>query len=81
MGFAAVQLSETEDVAITIERDEWTADAIVTVRLNLATREGRVESAKWETGTPGLQWDVIGLMTDRECARAVEAAWRKREES
>lgn len=74
MGLAAMRLSETEDVDMTIERDDWTDEATVTVRLYPGSGEAYVESVEWH--------DVErGPLTDRESVRAVDAAWRKRNES
>jgi hypothetical protein len=74
MGFAAVQWSETEDVDMTIERDAWTDEATVTVRLYPQNGYADVETIRWHG--PGS-----GRLTDSEAERARNAAWRKRDES
>ncbi len=74
MGLAAVQWSETEDIDMTIERDEWTADAVVTVRL-YSSGSAFVESVVWPEGIY-----MADLSADGQ-ERAIDAARRKAAES
>lgn len=74
MGLAAMRLSETEDVDLTIERENWTDDATVTVRLYPGSGDAEVEAVEWQDAERGE-------LTDAERGRAIAAAWRKREES
>lgn len=73
MGFAAVRHSETEDVDITCERDDWTDEATVTVRLYRDANDD-VEAVSWHG-------EGNGPLTDAEEQRAIEAARRKAAES
>lgn len=73
MGYAAVQHSETEDVDITCERDDWTDDCTVTVRLYRDDND-KIESVRW-------RGEGSGPLTEDEAQRAREAARRKLEES
>jgi hypothetical protein len=73
MGYAAVQYSETEDVDITCERDDWTGDCTVTVRLYRSAND-EIESVRWHG-------EDRGPLTEGEAQRAREAARRKMEES
>jgi hypothetical protein len=73
MGFAAVQYSETEDVDITCERDDWTDECTVTVRLYRDAND-EVEAVSWHG-------DGSGALTPAEEERAIGAARRKAEES
>lgn len=73
MGFAAVQLSETEEIEMTIERDDWTDDVTVVVRLYRAAND-EIESVRWHG-------EGSGPLTEAEEQRAREAARRKAEES
>jgi hypothetical protein len=73
MGYAAVQWSETEEVDLTIERDDWTDECTVTVRLCRGAND-EVEAVQWHgVGS--------GSLTHAEEERALEAARRKAEES
>jgi hypothetical protein len=74
MGLAAMRLSETEDVDLTIERDAWTDEATVTVRLYPGSGDAEVEAVAWED-------EERGALTEEERERAIAAAWRKREEA
>jgi hypothetical protein len=74
MGFAAVRFSETEDVELTIERDDFTDEVTVTVRLYPGAGDAEIESLDWAG-------EDRGELTTAEEDRAIEAAWRKREES
>lgn len=74
MGLAAMRLSETEDVDITCERDDWTDEATVTVRLYPGSGDAEVEAVEWAG-------EDRGALTDVERERAIGTAWRKREES
>lgn len=72
MGFAAAHYSETEDVDLTIERDDWTDECTVTVRLCRDAND-TIEAVSWHgTGS--------GALTPAEGERAIEAARRKAEE-
>lgn len=73
MGFAHVQYSETEDVEITCERDDWSDDARVTVRLNSASND-EIEAVVW-------LGEGRGALTSNEEDRARREARRKAEES
>lgn len=73
MGFAAAHHSETEDVDLTIEREDWTDECTVTVRLCRADND-TIESVEWHG-------EGSGPLTDAEEERAIEAARRKTEES
>lgn len=74
MGFAAVRFSETEDVELTIERDAWTDEVTVAVCLYPGDGDAEIESLDWAD-------EDRGELTQAEEDRAIEAAWRKREES
>lgn len=73
MGFAAVQYSETEDVELDIERDEWSDTATVTVRL-YSDANDEIECVAWRD-------EDRGPLTPSEEERAREAARRKAAES
>lgn len=73
MGFAAALHSETEDVDITCERDDWTDEATVTVRLYRDAND-EIEAVSWHG-------EGSGKLTPGEEERAIEAARRKAEES
>lgn len=73
MGLAAVQYSETEDVDMTIERDDWTDEATVTVRLVRGGND-EVEGVAWRD-------KERGALLPAEEERAIEAARRKAAES
>lgn len=73
MGLAAVRYSETEDVDITCDRDNWSDEATVTVRLNSGAND-EVETVRWHS-------DGSGPLTDDEEQRARDAARRKAAES
>lgn len=73
MGFTAVQWSETEDVDITCERDDWTDDCTVTVRLYRDAND-EIEAVSWHG-------DGSGALTPAEEERAINDARRKAEES
>lgn len=73
MGYAAVQYGETEDVDITCERDDWTDECTVTVRLYRDAND-EIEAVRWHgTGS--------GSLTPAEEDRARREARRKAEES
>lgn len=73
MGLAAVRHSETEDVEITVDNDSFYGDVAVVVELFPSTNEARVDSSS-HGGKPFA-------LEDADKARAIEAAWRKREEA
>lgn len=73
MGIAAVQHSETEDIEITISRDNWEDEATVTVRL-YADSNDEIERVEWHGAGSGP-------LTEDEAQRAREAARRKAAES
>jgi hypothetical protein len=73
MGLVAMQRSETEDVEITCERDDWTDDCTVTVRLYRDAND-EVEAVRWHG-------EGSGPLSPAEEERAIEAARRKAEES
>ncbi len=73
MGFAVVQQSETEDVDITVDDGVFYGDVCVTVELFPGSGEARVDCAR-HNGTPKI-------LSEEDEARAIAAAWRKREES
>jgi hypothetical protein len=73
MGYAAVQDSETEEVDIWCEREDWDDDCTVTVRLYRAAND-EIESVQWHG-------EGSGPLTPAEEERAREAARRKAAES
>lgn len=73
MGLAAVRYSETEEVDITCERDDWTDDCTVAVRLYRDAND-EIEAVSWHG-------EGSGSLTTAEEERAIEAARRKAEES
>jgi hypothetical protein len=72
---APVRASEAEEVAMTIEREDWTAEALVTVRLYPGDRDADIEDVVYPEGV------YMGDLTIEEEGRAREAAWRQRAES
>lgn len=73
MGYAALQHSETEDVDLTIERDDWTDECTITVRLCNAAND-EIEAVRWHG-------EGSGPLTPAEEDRALDAARRKAAES